>query len=157
MIRNEIFKLIIETNRLSQASIITLAIRRDVTIVKMRILLLVAMIIVNVVEITLASTLMTVKEIERVTTIIRETKRVPPTTNLTENEIAQETDTTTRMPKTIKVMRNKITSDQTKNELIIKTITKNLAAITRTSEKSCTENLIQADTRRTANGTTKVR
>lgn len=70
MIRNEIFKLIIETNRLSQASIITLAIRRDVTIVKMRILLLVAMIIVNVVEITLASTLMTVKEIERVTTII---------------------------------------------------------------------------------------
>lgn len=157
MIRNEIFKLIIETNRLSQASIITLAIRRDVTIVKMRILLLVAMIIVNVVEITLASTLMTVKEIERVTTIIRETKRVPSTTNLTENEIAQETDTTTRMPKTIKVMKNKITSDQTKNELIIKTITKNLAAITRTSEKSCTENLIQADTRRTANGTTKVR
>lgn len=157
MIRNEIFKLIIETNRLSQASIITLAIRRDVTIVKMRILLLVAMIIVNVVEITLASTLMTVKEIERVTTIIRETKRVPSTTNLTENEIAQETDTTTRMPKTIKVMKNKITSDQTKNELIIKTITKNLAAITKTSEKSCTENLIQADTRRTANGTTKVR
>ena len=120
MIRNEIFKLIIETNRLSQATIITLTIRRDVVSADMKSPLLVIMIIVNEVEITLASTLMIVKEIERVATRKKETKRFQLTTNLTENEITQEKDTMTSMQKTIKVRKNKITNGQTKNELIIK-------------------------------------
>jgi len=157
LIRNEIFKLIIETNRLSQAAIIALTIRRDVMIVDMRIPLLVTMIIVNAVEIPLESTMMIVKEIERVATIKRETKRVRQTTNLTGNEIAQETDTTTSIPKTIKVRKNKITNGQTKNELIIKIITANLAVVTKKNAKNCIGNLIRADTRRSASGTTKVR
>ena len=156
MNRNEIFKLIIETNRLYQAAIIALTIRRDVMIVDMRIPLLVTMIIVNAVEIPLERKMMIVKEIERVATIKRETKRVRPTTNLTGNEIAQETDTKTSIPKTIKVRKNRITNGQTKNELIIKIITVNLAVVTKTNAKSCIGDLIRVDTRRSASGTTKV-
>lgn len=156
LIRNEIFKLIIETNRLSQAAITTPTILRGVGIVDMRTPPLVTMIIVNAVEMILEIVLMIVKEIERVITTEKEKKRVHLLTNLTGKEIAREIKTMTSMKKTIKALTSMIKNGQKKKDLITKITWENLRVFAKTNAMSCTKNLIRVVTKLSANGITKV-
>lgn len=156
MIRNEIFKLIIETNRLYQAAITTPTILRGVVIVDMRTPPLATTIIVNAVEMILVIVLMIVKKIERVTTTEKEKRKVLLLTNLTGKEIAREIKTTTSMKKIIQALTSMITNGQTKNDLITRIIWGNLRVVARTNAMSCTKNLIRVGTKLIANGITKV-